>query len=75
MIERVTGRTWEELITERIFTPLDLRSAGLGPQSSLGRVDAPLGHAMVDGTPKAFLALTSSRKAQDVPSNRPLARV
>src|SRR4030095_1390276 len=56
MIERVTGRTWDELITERVFVPLDLRSAGLGPQASLGRVDAPLGHAMVDGKPKAFLA-------------------
>src|SRR4029453_18458701 len=40
----------------RVFVPLDLRSAGLGPQASLGRVDAPLGHAMVDGKPKAFLA-------------------
>jgi CubicO group peptidase (beta-lactamase class C family) len=56
MIERVTGRTWDELITERVFVPLDLRSAGLGPQASIGRVDAPLGHAMVDGKPKAFLA-------------------
>lgn len=56
MIERISGRTWDELITERIFTPLELRSAGLGPQSSLGRVDAPLGHLLVDGKPKAFLA-------------------
>jgi CubicO group peptidase (beta-lactamase class C family) len=56
MIERVSGRTWDELISERIFTPLELRSAGLGPQASLGRVDAPLGHAVVDGKTKAFLA-------------------
>ena len=56
MIERVSGRTWDELITERVFVPLDLRSAGLGAQASLGRVDAPLGHVMTDGTPKAFLA-------------------
>lgn len=56
MIERVSGRTWDELITERVFTPLGLRSAGLGPQSTLGRVDAPLGHAPVDGTTTAFLA-------------------
>ena len=44
MIERITGRTWDELIVEKIFTPLHLRSAGLGNQASLGRVDAPLGH-------------------------------
>ncbi|MGH7291447.1 MAG: serine hydrolase domain-containing protein, partial [Myxococcota bacterium] len=56
MLERISGRTWDELITERVFTPLGLRSAGLGPQSSLGRVDAPLGHAVVDGKTTAFLA-------------------
>jgi CubicO group peptidase (beta-lactamase class C family) len=56
MLERISGRTWDELITERVFTPLGLRSAGLGPQSSLGRVDAPLGHAAVDGRTTAFLA-------------------
>ena len=42
MLERITGRTWEELIVERVFDPLDLKTAGLGPQSTLGRVDAPL---------------------------------
>lgn len=56
MIERVTGRTWDELIVERVFVPLRLRRAGLGNQASLGRVDAPLGHALVDGKPKAMLA-------------------
>jgi CubicO group peptidase (beta-lactamase class C family) len=49
MLERVTGRTWEELIVERVFEPLGLKSAGLGPQSTLGRVDAPLGHEARDG--------------------------
>ena len=43
MLERVTRQTWEELIVERVFEPLQLKSAGLGPQSRLGRVDAPLG--------------------------------
>jgi CubicO group peptidase (beta-lactamase class C family) len=56
MIERVGGKTWDELITERIFTPLGLHTAGLGCQATLGRVDAPLGHAMVDGKLKAMLA-------------------
>jgi CubicO group peptidase (beta-lactamase class C family) len=32
MLERIGGSTWDELITERIFTPLDLRSVGLGEQ-------------------------------------------
>jgi CubicO group peptidase (beta-lactamase class C family) len=56
MIERVTGRTWDELISERVFAPLALSSAGLGNQATLGRVDAPLGHALVDGKTKAFLS-------------------
>jgi CubicO group peptidase (beta-lactamase class C family) len=56
MLERVGGKTWEELVTERIFKPLRLASAGFGPQATLGKVDAPLGHAVVDGKLKAFLA-------------------
>jgi len=57
MLERVSGKTWEELIVERVFNPLGLKSAGLGPQSTLGRIDAPVGHeALPDGTLKALLA-------------------
>ena len=56
MIERVGGKTWDESITERIFKPLKMKTAGLGPQASLGKVDAPLGHAMIDGKVKVFLA-------------------
>lgn len=57
MLERVSGRTWEELIVERVFDPLGLKTAGLGPQSALGRVDAPLGHeARAEGGPKPLLA-------------------
>jgi len=57
MLERVSGKTWEELIVQRVFDPLGLRTAGLGPQSTLGRVDAPLGHVVLpDGTLKPMLA-------------------
>jgi CubicO group peptidase (beta-lactamase class C family) len=56
MIERVGGKTWDELITERIFNPLRLRSAGLGPQASPGKIDAPLGHALINGKKKPLLA-------------------
>ncbi len=57
MMERVTGKTWEELVVARIFDPLKLTTAGFGPQSSLGRVDAPLGHAAgKDGKMQSFLA-------------------
>jgi CubicO group peptidase (beta-lactamase class C family) len=56
MLERLTGKTWEELMTERIFEPLGLKTAGLGAQSSLGRIDAPVGHLKIAGKLKAFLA-------------------
>jgi CubicO group peptidase (beta-lactamase class C family) len=56
MVERVSRKTWEELMVDRIFVPLGLRSAGIGPQSSLGRIDAPLGHINAHGKVMYFLA-------------------
>jgi CubicO group peptidase (beta-lactamase class C family) len=56
MIERAGRKTWDELITERVFGPLGMKTAGLGPQASLGKIDAPLGHSVIDGKVKAFLA-------------------
>ncbi len=55
-VERVAGKTWEEMITERIFLPLGMTTAGLGPQASIGKIDAPLGHAIIEGKTKVFLA-------------------
>jgi CubicO group peptidase (beta-lactamase class C family) len=56
MIEQAGKKTWDEMITERVFAPLKLRTAGLGPQALLGRTDAPLGHSVTDGKTKAMLA-------------------
>jgi CubicO group peptidase (beta-lactamase class C family) len=56
MLERVAKKTWEELVEERIIKPMGLHTAGFGPQSSIGRVDAPLGHLLVNGRSKAMLA-------------------
>ena len=56
MAERVSGRTWEELVMDRIFLPLGLSTAGFGPQASLGKTDAPLGHVVQDGKLKPILA-------------------
>ena len=50
MIEKAAGKPWEELITERIFEPLDLKSAGLGPQATFGKLDAAVGHRIDDKT-------------------------
>ena len=48
MIERAAGVSWEEMIVARIFEPLELASAGIGPQATTGRVDAAIGHD-IDG--------------------------
>lgn len=48
MMEKVTGKPWELLIHERIFEPLGLTSAGLGPQATYGLYDAPVGHRIQD---------------------------
>jgi CubicO group peptidase (beta-lactamase class C family) len=48
MIEKVSEETWEHLITTRIFEPLGLKTAGLGPQATFGRFDAPVGHRVDD---------------------------
>ena len=44
MLEHATATAWEELITRRIFEPLNLKSAGLGAQATPGKLDAPVGH-------------------------------
>jgi CubicO group peptidase (beta-lactamase class C family) len=48
MIETAFGLPWEELITKRLYDPLGLSSAGLGPQATMGRLDAPVGHQLAD---------------------------
>ena len=44
MLERITGTPWETLITERLFKPLHMDSAGFGPPGKTGAVDQPWGH-------------------------------
>jgi D-alanyl-D-alanine carboxypeptidase len=43
-LEKLTGRTWEELMRERLFAALSLPSAGFGPPGGAGRIDQPWGH-------------------------------
>ena len=50
LIEAAAGQPWEELIYGRIFEPLGLATAGLGPQATFGKLDAPVGHRVADDT-------------------------
>jgi len=49
MLEKVTGETWEDLISTRLFEPLGIKSAGFGPPSIDGAIDQPWGHVIKDG--------------------------
>jgi len=44
MLEAATGVSWNTLMSEEIFKPLGLDSAGFGAPGSPDRVDAPRGH-------------------------------
>lgn len=48
IVEHVAGTPWENLIQTEVFAPLDLKTAGLGPQATTGLYDAPVGHAIND---------------------------
>ena len=44
MAERLTGRSRETLMQERLFAPLALTTGGFGPPGTPGEVDQPWGH-------------------------------
>ena len=49
MAERVTGKSWETLMEERLFAPLGIAGARFGPVGTLHNVDEPWGHWLRDG--------------------------
>ena len=49
MAEKLTGKSWETLMEERLFTPLGITTAGFGPPGTPGELDQPWGH-LPDGT-------------------------
>jgi CubicO group peptidase (beta-lactamase class C family) len=51
MIERVSGKPWEELMRTMLFAPCNMNSAGFGAPASLGKVDQPWGHAGTEMKP------------------------
>jgi CubicO group peptidase (beta-lactamase class C family) len=44
MLEKLTGTNYEALITEKLFKPLHMDTAGFGPPGTPGKVDQPWGH-------------------------------
>ena len=44
ILEKITGRSWEELMRDRLYGPLHLSSGGFGPPGLAGQVTQPWGH-------------------------------
>lgn len=49
MIERSAKKPWEKELTDRVFKPLGLTSAGFGMPGKPGKLDQPLGHRRIAG--------------------------
>ncbi len=45
MLEKITGQDYETLMTEKLFKPLRMDTAGFGPPGKTDAVDQPWGHA------------------------------
>ncbi len=50
MAEKRTGKSWESLVKQRLFTPLDMKSADFGPPGKPRQVDQPWGHTKFGGS-------------------------
>jgi CubicO group peptidase (beta-lactamase class C family) len=50
MAEKVAGKSWEDLMRQKIFAPLGMSTAGFGPPGARGKNDQPHGHK-ADGSP------------------------
>jgi CubicO group peptidase (beta-lactamase class C family) len=46
MLERITDVAWEDLIRQKLFTPLGMTSAGFGAMGTPGRIDQPWPHKL-----------------------------
>ena len=52
MLEKLTGKPWEQLMRERIFAPLGMKSSGFGVPGTIGQIDQPWGHTRAGGQNK-----------------------
>lgn len=68
MLEKLTGTPWETLMTNRLFKPLHMDSAGFGPPGTKGKVDQPWGHTR-------FLGMTRATQDDNPPAIGPAGTV
>ncbi len=51
MIEKITGKDWEEVIREKLFEPIGMKSAGFGVAGEAAKNDQPWPHSVRGGAP------------------------
>ena len=51
VLEQSTGRTWEELMRERLFQPLGISTGGFGPPGTADKTEQAWGHSLLLGKP------------------------
>ena len=49
MLEEVAGDSWENLMKEEVFAPLEMEDSGFGVPGSRDEIDTPRGHNYSDG--------------------------
>lgn len=52
VVEKVTGKSWEQSVSSEIFEPLKMKSIGFGGTGTPGKIDQPWPHT-ADGKPTA----------------------
>lgn len=72
MLEKVSGMSYQKLITERLFKPLHIGSAGFGAPATPGKTDQPYGHVLRDGIP---FPIPAGIEADNPPAITPAGRV
>ncbi|EMI18634.1 beta-lactamase [Rhodopirellula maiorica SM1] len=70
MAEAATGQSWEDMMSEMIFKPLKMETAGFGPPSSPDEIDQPRGHIGLGAEMKP-----ASPTADNAPCMGPSSRV
>ncbi len=48
MAEKITSKSWETLMQEQLFIPLEMSTAGFGIPGTINEVDQPWGHYLSD---------------------------
>ena len=72
MLEKVSGKPYDELIGKRLFKPLHMDSAGFGAPGSPRKPDQPYGHVLRDGVP---FPIIPGPDADNPPAITPAGRV